>query len=317
MLSRLNALLTIFGLAPAIALAATGYDLRGRIDPPAIARVSIYGATAPLHKSTRTGPDGQFIFRALPTGAYTIAVDQGPRGEVRRTFEIGPGTADAARRISVTIELTSAALEAEISRNGGTVSTRALAIPPAAWAKYQAAQHAMAKPDVAAAVRNLNEAVERAQNFMAAWNQLGTIAYQEARYTDAERNLRRALDAEPDAFEPLVNLGGVLLNLARPAEALEYNRQAVARRPNDALANSQLGMSELALGNLDSAQQHLEEAKRIDPSHFSHPQLLLAQIHLRRGEQAAARAELEDFVRRHPDAPDAPKIHEALELMRR
>jgi hypothetical protein len=64
-----------------------------------------------------------------------------------------------------------------------------------------------------------------------------------------------ALEADPDSSEPLVNLGGALLNLKRPQDALEYNLRAVIRRPNNALAkyhrnatavacpgNSQLGL---------------------------------------------------------------------------
>lgn len=299
-----------------IAPAAPGYELRGRIEPPAVAAVSIYGVTSPFQDSTRSDAAGRFKFRALSPGSYTIAVDRGVRGEVRRTLEVGPGTATGTRRVAVTIRLDREALESETSRNGGTVSERGLSIPADARAKYEAAQRALSKPDVAAAIRDLTDAVARAPHFMAAWNQLGTIAYQQGRYSEAEANFRRALDAEPDAFEPLVNLGGVLLNLSRPTEALEANRRAVARRPNDALANSQLGMSELANGDLDAALAHLQAAKQLDPSHFSRPQLLLAQIYLQRGNSSAAQAELEDFLRRHPDAPDAPKIREALARLR-
>jgi len=299
-------LLAIFVLSGAIVFGAAGYELTGHIEPAAIASVSIYGATTPFTQATRSDAAGRFTFRGLPVGAYTVAVEDGARGEARRTFEVGPGTANRNRRVVVTIELDRA------SRYGNTISAKELAIPPTAWQKYRDAQRALSKPDVSAAKRSLNAAVGRAPHFTAAWNQLGTIAYQEAQYADAEAYFRRALEAEPEAFEPLVNLGGVLLNLERPAEALEYNRQAVTMRPGDSLANSQLGMSELAAGKLDDAERHLQTAKRIDPAHFSHPQLLLAQIHLRRGERAAAKAELEDFIQRHPDAPDTPRIREAL-----
>ena len=311
-------LFAILVLSPWAALAAAGYELAGTIEPPAVASVAIYGSTAPYFNSTHSDSSGRFVFRGLAPGTYTVAVDQGARGEVRQTVEVGPGTANK-QRVQVAMVTRSVTGNIELGRvlrNGGTVSAKTLAIPPEAWSKYAAAQRALAKPDVAAAIRNLQDAVARAPQFMAAWNELGTIAYHEARYADAEANFRRALEAEPDAFEPLVNLGGVLLNLARPAEALEYNRQAVARRPNDALANSQLGMAELATGDAEAALQHLETAKRIDPAHFSHPQLLLAQIHLHRGERAEAKAELEDFVKWHPDAPETGKIHDAIARMK-
>jgi tetratricopeptide (TPR) repeat protein len=141
---------------------------------------------------------------------------------------------------------------------------------------------------VSAAVARLKRAVDIAPQFSAAWNHLGTIAYQTGRYVEAEADFRKGLAADPDAYAPLVNLGGVLINLGKWDEAIEYNRRAVLASPNDALANSQLGTVYFYTGDLDSAQKHLTTAKQIDPTHFSHPQILLAEIHLRRNEQEAA-----------------------------
>ncbi|HOK47294.1 MAG TPA: tetratricopeptide repeat protein, partial [Bryobacteraceae bacterium] len=114
----------------------------------------------------------------------------------------------------------------------------------------------------------------------------------------------------------LVNLGGVLLNLKRPKEALEFNRRAIHERPDDALANSQLGISYFWLKDYDSALKYLRLAKELDPAHFSKPQLLLAQIYLQRNEPENAVAELEDFIARHPDAPEVPEIRKKLEAIK-
>jgi Tetratricopeptide repeat len=57
-------------------------------------------------------------------------------------------------------------------------------------------------------------------------------------------------------------------------------------------------------------------AKQLDPAHFSHPQLMLSEIHLQRNEQAAAIEELEDFLRRHPDAPEAAGVKAAITRLR-
>ena len=73
-------------------------------------------------------------------------------------------------------------------------------------------------------------------------------------------------------YEPLVNLGGVLINMRKFDEALELNVHAVLVRPGDALANSQLGMTYFEVGNFDTAIKYLERARKIDPAHFSHPQ---------------------------------------------
>jgi Tfp pilus assembly protein PilF len=51
--------------------------------------------------------------------------------------------------------------------------------------------------------------------------------------------------------------------------------------------------------------KYLERARTLDPAHFSHPQLFLAEIHLRRGEQREAALVLEEFLEHHPDYPQA------------
>ena len=117
-------------------------------------------------------------------------------------------------------------------------------------------------------------------------------------------------------YEPLVNLGGVLINLRKLDEALELNVHAVLVRPGDALANSQLGMTYFEVGNFDAAVKYLERARKIDPAHFSHPQIYLAEIHLRRDEKREAAAVLEDYVTHHPDDPVVTRMREQIVRLR-
>jgi len=100
----------------------------------------------------------------------------------------------------------------------------------------------------------------------------------------------------------------VLLNLERPREVLGYNGRAVVRRPNDALANSQLGLSFFVLGEPERAEKYLKTADQLDPAHFSHPQLTLAEIYTQRGDRASALAALRDFLARHPDSLQAAAV---------
>jgi hypothetical protein len=49
-----------------------------------------------------------------------------------------------------------------------------------------------------------------------------------------------------------------------------------------------------------------------NPAHFSHPQLFLAEIHLRNGDRSAAAEALEDFLRHHPDWPQSARMKEEI-----
>jgi Tfp pilus assembly protein PilF len=265
-----------------------------------------------------SGSDGRFRFRKLDAGAYMLAVSTRARGEAIRTVELTPGTADAKGRLDIVFRIDERRLESDKSRPAGaTVSATILSIPDSAMKEYRAAQRALSHHDPDGASSHLSRAVEIAPRFATAWNQLGTMAYQSGRYEDAEANFRRALDAEPEAFEPLVNLGGVMLTMGRHQEAVEYNQRAVTRRPNDALANAQLGFSYLDVNDLDPAEKYLKTAVELDPAHFSHPQLGLAVIYIKRGERDSALNALQSFLDHHPDSPRAAGVRrEIAELSR-
>jgi tetratricopeptide (TPR) repeat protein len=258
--------------------------------------VNLQGATTPFKATTEADPNGRFHFRKLFPGTYVLMV-----GGLQQTVEVGPGLADSKGRVNVSINLPDA--EPRFER-GARISVRELSIPKEAWREYEAAQKVLGRRDVPGAVAHLKRALALAPRFSAAWNHLGTLAYQTGQFIEAEADFRKGLEADPDAYAPLVNLGGVLVNLGKWDEALEYNRRAVLKSPNDALANSQLGMAYFYLGKLDSAEKYLTAAKQIDPGHFSHPQMLLAEIHLRLNESEAAVGELRDLL--------APRLAERL-----
>lgn len=289
------------------------YELLGQVRPEAAAAVTLFGATSPFHASTISEDSGKFVFRKLDPGAYTLAVYIPGRGEARKTVEVGPGTSDGHGRVVLKFDLRdSDFVYHDIVRQENSVSTMELTIPDKAFHEYQDAQKALRKREVPDAVKHLETAIRIAPQFANAWNELGTIAYQTQQFPRAEECFREALKRDPKAYEPLVNLGGVLVTLNKLDEAWKFNGFAVLERPGDALANSQMGMTYFGLGDYDRAVKYLETARRIDPAHFSHPQLILAEIHLRRGERAAAADCLEDFLAHHPDWPQAAKMRSTI-----
>ena len=292
------------------------YEISGHILPRARASVVLFGASAPYSASTFVFPGSEFRFKKLQPGAYVLTIFIRGRGEARQTVEVGPATADRHGRIFLTLRLKDSDFVLAAALDRHTVSAKQLAISPAARRDYLEALKDLSKHNVDSAVRRLDDAVERAPQFSAAWNNLGTIAYQTGKYDRAEECFREALKQEPRSFEALVNLGGVLVTEQKLDEALDYNGQAVLARPNDALAQSQLGLTYYLIGNLDLATKHLEEAIEIDPLHFSHPQLVLFRIHLRQGHPDAAADVLEDFLTRHPDWPRASNMRSTIVELR-
>ena len=279
-------------------------ELDGQIEEITTAsHVRLYGADSPFSAYTTSGTHGQFRFRHLQAGTYILSAFIRGHGEARLTVVVTPSLADSKGVVKVTVPLPPPTSSADRARRRASVSVSQLSIPDAARQKVMESQKDLGKRDTEHAIAHLKEAVEIAPKFAEAWNSLGVIYYQTHDYAQAEQCFRKALESDPGGFTPSINLGGALLNLERPKEALDYNRFAVQSRPNDALANSQLGINYYKLGQLDKAEQYLSTAERLDPSHFSHPQLMLADIYARRGDKASTLRELHDFVNRFPDSP--------------
>ncbi|MGA1994307.1 MAG: tetratricopeptide repeat protein [Bryobacteraceae bacterium] len=295
---------------------AVQYEVSGRITPQGPAQVTLFGTAQPFAASAEADQDGRFRFKKIEAGSYTVAVLVAGRGEARRTIEVGPSMANPKRRVWLDLNFAdSDFVLGEATRRQAVTATQ-LAIPDKAMRDYADARKALSRHDGEAAARSLEHAVELAPGFADAWNELGTIAYQTRRYGRAAECFRRALAADPGAYEPLVNLGGVLIGLHELEEALDDNLRAVLTRPNDPLANSQLGRTYFEVGNYDLALKYLTRTVSLDPAHFSTPQLVMAEIHLRRHDRRAAADDLENFLKYHPDWPRAAKMRAEMEEWR-
>lgn len=304
-------------LAASAALASSPvYELTGHIIPKGRATVSLFGTKSPYAVSTFVFPGLSFRFKKLPPDAYTLVVFMRSRGEARQTVEVGPGTADRHGRVTLDLHLKDSDFVLASALRRHTVSAKELRIPETAHRDFRDAQKALAKRDVRTATQKLEDAVERAPQFSAAWNNLGTIAYQSANYARAEECFREALEQDPQSYAALVNLGGVLLTLRKLDEALSLNERAVLIRPNDALAQSQLGITYFETGNWELAKKRLKQARDLDPAHFSHPQLVLFEIHMREGDRPAAADALDDFLSHHPDWAQAAAVRKTIAELR-
>ncbi len=274
--------------------------------------VFLNGALTPFASQTQAGRDGKFTFKNLSAGTYTLGVYVPRAGEVQKTIEVGPSFADSKRTIRFTVKFD----RADVLEKDHSVSAVQLSVPQGAREELSRAENYLSRRDVKGAIECLEKAVRMAPQFAEAWNRLGTIAYLSARYQQAEEYFREALKQDPEEYSPLVNLGGALLSEGKFKESLSVNERAVQLRPGDALAHSQLGQSYFQLGELDQAEKHLKQAIALDPNHFSFPQLFLVGIYVRRRQFDAAVAEINQFLKLHPDSKQAPQMRKALEEVR-
>ncbi len=123
-----------------------------------------------------------------------------------------------------------------------------------------------------------------------AWTMLGGIYQVQKKYDEAERQFRRALQANPNNAEVLNNFGYMLADRGvRLQEATSMIEQALKEQPSNGAYLDSLGWAYYKQNKLGEAEQYLRKAverEGRDPTILSH----LADVYLRLGqnEQAAA-----------------------------
>ena len=291
-----------------------GFKLRGQIFPPMRTFVFLTSHDGSFADRAMSNYKGRFKFKKLKPGTYSITLFHPYWGETRRTIEITGSFADEEGRIGVSVPFPrSEEGRKRMLRRRTLVSAKQLSISSKAWSELRKARRRLSKNNTDAAVAHLEKAVEISPQFVTAWNFLGKIAYRERQLEKAEGYFRRALGEDPEAYAPTVNLGGTLLALGRYSEALPYNTAAVEMRRDDALANAQVGVNYFFRRKYEEAEQYLLRAKRLDPSHFTNPQLVLAQAYEIQGRSEEAIGELREFLARHPDSALRGKVRSAIE----
>jgi predicted Zn-dependent protease len=87
-------------------------------------------------------------------------------------------------------------------------------------------------------------------------------------------------------------------------------------RPNEPLANAQLGITLLRLNRNVESLDFLHRAAEEDPHSPTCPALFLADALILTGQPTAAAETLESYLRNHPDDPEIAKIRNSISLLR-
>jgi tetratricopeptide (TPR) repeat protein len=98
-----------------------------------------------------------------------------------------------------------------------------------------------------------------------AHNNLGIMLMQSDRFADAIEQYEEALQLKPDYVEAHNNLGNVLQQTGRLPEAMEQYKQALWSNPDYVQAHSNLGAALLKTGRIPEAIEQFEQALKLKP----------------------------------------------------
>lgn len=255
---------------------------------------------------TSTDDNGNFAFRGLVSGDYTVVIDK------EKEFEPAaqPVTIIQVRGFPPQTITLSMRLVPKVNTQPkpGVFDAALASLPEAGQAMFKKARDLGAAGDNAGAIEQLLLLTSQYPNFMLGFNELG-VAYMRANQLDkADAALQTAVKLGPDMFAPKMNRGIVLVTMKRYADAEPVLRAARTLDDQSPAAKYFLGTALANLGKFDEAEKELSAAVAAGGNEMVEAHRILAIIYSSKGDKKRAAAEIDAYLKINPNAPDAEQL---------
>jgi len=189
-------------------------------------------------------------------------------------------------------------------------------IPGKAVDEYEKALKESPKGDAAKVIERLERALKLAPDFYEARNTLGVQYLRLQKYREAEAAFERARDLNPNAADPLINLGTIYYqegemqsDAGRAEEAAGRFQKAVAvleesihRNPLSAPAHNYLGAALYKIASYERAESMLNRALQLD-ERLQQANLTLINVYTRQSRFDEALDKINTYLKKNPDSP--------------
>lgn len=201
----------------------------------------------------------------------------------------------------------------------GTVSVAELSrnVPASAKKKYERASRLIRKGEIREAIKDLEQAIAIAPDYLMARNDLGVQYLKVRRLDDAAEQFTAAIEKNLKYFSPRLNLGLVLVEQARHSEAIGQFRQALALDDSQPAAHLWLGISLFEIDEAEEAARELLKARLLGGTPFAIARFYIAQIRFARDEREKAIRELEAYLEESPRGEKAAEARWLLERLKK
>ncbi|HEY7303559.1 MAG TPA: tetratricopeptide repeat protein [Bryobacteraceae bacterium] len=146
-------------------------------------------------------------------------------------------------------------------------------------------------------VRNGNEALDEMGDV---WLQVLPVGDQDQRAVLQEAVTKQRLEKYPTDFVANFDMGDLLLNQDKAAEAIAYFERACQAQPTSPLAASELGVALVNTSKMPEAREQFRRALQLDPR-YTDARYNLASVEARTGEWEAAASDFKEVTVEKPD----------------
>ncbi len=268
---------------------------------------------------------GNYEFRGLVAGTYTLIVNVEGYEEVRQTIGVGGNGIFAVQIVNIPLneKQTLITVKPEGGAADDIVDLNELGRnhPKKALQDYDKALEEIHKGNNAKAIDILTGVVRLAPDFYSAHNTLGTLYQKAGRFRDAETEYRAAHNLNARVSDPLVNLGSMFIDeaAARSGEgaavvgkilddALDILEEALKIK-RSATAYYFLGTAYYKSMFYEEAEENLKQALQMD-GHLPGTRLMLANLYMKEQKWQTAMEQFDAYLIENPRATDRAQIEE-------
>ncbi|HVW09741.1 MAG TPA: tetratricopeptide repeat protein [Bryobacteraceae bacterium] len=194
--------------------------------------------------------------------------------------------------------------------DGVAVSSTSLNAPKKARDEYESGLKAMRSGRMDAAAKEFERAIAAYPVYANAWLELGRVRQQLGAAASAREAWKKATEIDPRLAGPYVELG-IDAGLSHDWKtATQYLDRGLRLDPVD-YPEAWFGdaVAHYYLGENDFAEKSAREAVRLDPKGLNpRAGYVLGMVLARKGDRAGAAAELREYLKAAPGAPDAELV---------
>jgi len=261
-----------------------------------------------------TDDNGNFSFRGLTSGTYTIVIDKEkefePFSQAVDIIQLR-GSPPSTYTLSVRLNL-----KASTASKPSVIDSAMAGLPEKGKTLLSKSQELAKAGDHSGAVEQLLLLTTEFPTFMLGFNELGVEYLRLNQLEKADAAFQSAIKLDLQAFAPQMNRGMTLVQMKRYAEAEPVLRDARKLNEQSGPARFFLGQALANQGKFDEAEKELSTAVTMGGNEMAEAHRILAIIYSSRGDKKRMAAELEAYLKLNPTAPDAEQLKKVLESLK-
>jgi Flp pilus assembly protein TadD len=291
-----------------VSLTGTVYSEKSK-RPVEQASVRLCDTGGNLIEQTITTESGEFDFRGIRRSNYILTIDAS--GYQSDTLHVELSFA-SDRGVSVYLKPNSS--DPATLFSAANISAHEMSMPQKARDLLATGEKKLySDKNPQASLADFQQAISIAPKFYEVYYQIGMVYLTLGTRDEAEKSFRKSVEVSDDKYgEPVIGLASLLIDTGDVAQGEQILRHGLELSPNDWYGHYQLGRILLNQNKIADALKSAEQARSLAPN-AAIIYRLLSNIHLSQKDYAALIEDLDAYIKLDPSSPAGVRAKEIRE----